>query len=119
MRHLLRCVGGHFVFTPPLRTSADDPANAAVASVLRAQTEHAFSLPGDGTGESGGAAVPVRTAPFAPGTLQVFAGRDSFHAVTPTRGPRERLVAVLCFASRPGVRNSPAVQQMFWGRTSS
>mmetsp|Transcript_14254 Transcript_14254/g.45799 ORF Transcript_14254/g.45799 Transcript_14254/m.45799 type:complete len:309 (-) Transcript_14254:125-1051(-) len=111
--------GGHFVFTPPLRTSADDPANAAVASVLRAQTEHAFSLPGDGTGESGGAAVPVRTAPFAPGTLQVFAGRDSFHAVTPTRGPRERLVAVLCFASRPGVRNSPAVQQMFWGRTSS
>ena len=30
----------------------------------------------------------------------------------------DRLVAVLCFAGEPGVRNSPSVQQMFWGRTA-
>ena len=33
-----------------------------------------------------------------------------------TRLCRELLVAVLCFAERPGVFNSAAVQKMFWGR---
>ena len=106
--------GGDFVFTPPIRTDAADLAAVPVASVLRAQTNESFELPTGG----GAPPVPVRTAPFAPGTLQVFGGRYSLHAVTPTSGARERLVAVLCFATRPGVRNSPAVQQMFWGRVS-
>jgi hypothetical protein len=31
--------------------------------------------------------------------------------------PCDRLVAVLCFASAPGVCNSPRVQEFFWGRS--
>ena len=106
--------GGEFLFTPPLRRSSADHATEAVASVLRAETELVFELPGLATREL--PAVPVHTAPFDPGTLQVFAGRYSLHAVKRTRGHPERLVAVLCFATEPGVMNSPAVQEMFWGR---
>ena len=62
-----------------------------------------------------GAACPsVRTAPFAPGTLQIFAGRTSLHRVSEVKG--ERLVAVYCFSDIEGFVNSPEVQRMFWGR---
>ena len=119
--------GGDFLFTTPLRTEQADLALEQVASVIREKTEYDFVTPPrpDAEGSSSSASespqaagdIPVRTAPFAPGTLQVFAGRYSLHAVTRTSGELERLVAVLCFATEPGVRNSPAVQQMFWGRT--
>ena len=111
--------GGAFLFTPPIRRSRGTPALESVASVLRAQTEFAFDIPA--APPKGSAALPeiaVRTAPFRPGTLQVFAGRYSLHAVTRTSGPRERLVAVLCFATEPNVRNSASVQKMFWGRSA-
>ena len=54
------------------------------------------------------------------GTLQIFAGRYSLHHVrrVPETATTDRLVAVLCFATEPGVINSPSVQQMFWGRTA-
>ena len=84
--------------------------------MLRAQTDYAFGDPPPAPPEQ--EAIAVRTAPFAAGTLQVFAGRYSLHAVTPVYGAPERLVAVLCFAGEAGVRNSPSVQQMFWGRTA-
>lgn len=117
--------GGDFLFTPPLRRSADELALDAVASVIRARTKHTFEEPpprstvaeSSRDTETLPALPVVRTAPFRPGTLQVFAGRYSLHAVTRTSGARERLVAVLCFATEPNVRNSPAVQQMFWGRS--
>jgi hypothetical protein len=128
--------GGDFVFTPPLRKTQSELALGSVASVLRAHTNYSFALDDDDDNahehehghDSDGRqankpanddAVPVRTAPFAPGTLQVFAGRYSLHAVTRTSGTRERLVAVLCFATEPNVRNTPAVQEMFWGRVIS
>ena len=111
--------GGDFVYTPSIRTDAVDLASAQVASILRAQTDFSFELPpteATDADETCVAPIPVRTAPFAPGTLQIFAGRYSLHAVKLMHGPRERLVAVLCFATAPGVRNSLAVQEMFWGR---
>ena len=123
--------GGDFVFTRPLRKTQSDLALGSVASVLRAHTNYSFALDEKGDkeekqtdGDEEAAvpvpvSVPVRTAPFAPGTLQVFAGRYSLHAVTRTSGTRERLVAVLCFATEPNVRNTPAVQEMFWGRAIS
>ena len=114
--------GGAFLFTPPIRRNQKTPALESVASVLRAQTNFAFDLPASQQMQKGEGdtheKIPVRTAPFQPGTLQVFAGRYSLHAVTPTSGPRERLVAVLCFATEPHVRNSAAVQKMFWGRSA-
>ena len=109
--------GGDFVFTPPIRSSDTQLADDEVASILRAQTSFRPALPPPPADAAADAAIPVNTAPFAPGTLQVFAGRYSLHAVTESAGERERLVAVLCYAAEPGVCNSPAVQQMFWGRT--
>ena len=141
--------GGVFEFTPPLRETAGDLAAAAVAAVVNAHSDYAVTCSGGGgcngnayssavppssprgasRAKSGGApaaepapeAVPVLTAPFTPGTLQVFAGRYSLHRVTDVApsATRDRLVAVLCFASEPRLRNSPEVQEMFWGRRSA
>jgi hypothetical protein len=99
--------GGAFEFTEPLRRSVDDLAFDTTAAVINDHSEYAV--------EPGGAACPaVRAAPFAPGTLQIFAGRCSLHRVSKVEG--ERLVAVYCFSDVEGFVNSPEVQRMFWGR---
>ena len=99
--------GGAFEFTEPLRRSVDDLAFETTAAVINDHSEYAV--------EPAGAACPsVRTAPFAPGTLQIFAGRTSLHRVSEVKG--ERLVAVYCFSDVEGFVNSPEVQRMFWGR---
>ena len=99
--------GGAFEFTEPLRRSVDDLAFETTAAVINDHSEYAV--------EPAGAACPsVRTAPFAPGTLQIFAGRTSLHRVSEVKG--ERLVAVYCFSDIEGFVNSPEVQRMFWGR---
>jgi hypothetical protein len=66
-----------------------------------------------------GAPATSEISDFAPGDLQVFGGRYCLHRVDPVQGDRDRLVAVLCFASEPGMVNSAVVQQMFWGRKSA
>ena len=85
----------------------------------------------DGSGDT------AETLEFEPGTLSIFCGSRCLHEVctvlyctvlyctvlyclhevTRVRGHTDRLVAVFCFATRPGVRNSAQVQQLFWGRT--
>eukprot|EP00808_Paulinella_micropora_P000012 g24682.t1 len=106
--------GGYFEYTPPLRSSDQDMVYPKVASVLRS---HSIYQPQGQETEPFDEAVETHRADFSPGTLMVFKGRYSLHRVTEVLGGRPRLVAVLCFADRPGVVNSPAVQQMFWGRT--
>ena len=59
----------------------------------------------------------AETLSFEPGTLSIFCGSRCLHEVTRVEGMRDRLVAVFCFATRPGVRNSAQVQKLFWGRT--
>ena len=99
--------GGAFEFTEPLRRSVDDLAYETTAAVINGHSDYAV--------EPAGAACPaVRAAPFAPGTLQIFAGRASLHRVSEVEG--ERLVAVYCFSDVEGFVNSPEVQRMFWGR---
>ena len=105
-------VGGEFEFTPPIRQSDDDLAEGIVAATVRSHSEF---MP---VTQHSRKAAPVTTASFAPGTLQIFAGRYCLHRVTQISGSRDRLVGVLCFASEPGVVNSPEVQKMFWGRTA-
>ena len=61
----------------------------------------------------------AETLRFEPGTLSIFSGSRCLHEVTRVEGERDRLVAVFCFATRPGVRNSEKVQKLFWGRTLS
>jgi len=60
----------------------------------------------------------ARNLEFEPGTLSIFQGSQCLHRVTQCYGPIDRLVAVLCFSTRKGYKNSPKVQEMFWGRTS-
>ena len=99
--------GGAFEFTEPLRRSVDDLAYETTAAVINGHSEYGV--------EPAGARCPaVRAAPFAPGTLQIFAGRSSLHRVSKVEG--ERLVAVYCFSDVAGFVNSPEVQRMFWGR---
>ena len=59
----------------------------------------------------------AETLKFEPGTLSIFCGSRCLHEVTKVEGEVDRLVAVFCFATSPGVRNSQQVQKLFWGRT--
>ena len=59
----------------------------------------------------------AETLQFEPGTLSIFCGSRCLHEVTKVEGYKDRLVAVFCFATSPGVRNSAQVQKLFWGRT--
>jgi len=59
----------------------------------------------------------VRRLAFEPGTLSIFHGRRALHRVTRCEGKRDRLVAILCFASEPNAVNSDSVRKLFWGRT--
>jgi hypothetical protein len=89
--------GGEFEYRHALRSDSD-PNYGGVAQVL-------------------GALDPeVRVNPLAPGTLNVFAGKNTLHRVAKIRGTRNRLVAVYCYYEQPGVRFSPAERIGFYGR---
>ena len=62
--------------------------------------------------------ISVNRLKFEPGTLSIFAGNECLHRVTECKGDKNRLVAVLCYGTRPGMKNSKEVQKMFWGRTA-
>lgn len=112
--------GGEFEYTPPLRHDQSvEGCSPLVASTINARSDYTCTA-----SVKEGVPVdppPVRTANFEPGTLQIFGGRYCFHRVKkiPESATKDRLVAVLCFSSQRGVVNSPEVQKMFWGRSSS
>lgn len=90
--------GGHFLCAHALRT-ADDERYDDVAAVL-----------------AGAAPERVRTLPMEPGTLVLFAGRRSLHAVSPVEGPTSRLVALLAYDTRPGTDSTPLLKRTRYGR---
>jgi hypothetical protein len=90
--------GGTFEYLPWLRNEADQNY-AGIARVI------------DGAREG------VRTLPFDAGTLALFRGHHSLHRVTPTRGQRDRLVAVLSYVRAPGVTFTPGARQLFYGHS--
>ncbi|NKB77500.1 MAG: hypothetical protein GKR96_10780 [Gammaproteobacteria bacterium] len=57
--------------------------------------------------------------PFSPGALLIFGGHQTIHRVTKVRGPKPRLVPVLCYSETPNQQNSESVRQLFWGRTGT
>ena len=75
------------------------------------------SLVGDGNSD-GPPPASARNLEFEPGTLSIFQGSQCLHRVTQCYGDVDRLVAVLCFSTKAGDRNSAKVQEMFWGRSS-
>ena len=59
----------------------------------------------------------VRSLPLAPGTLNVFKGKNTAHRVTPVEGDRARIVAVFSYFEEPGVSFSEKERLGFYGRT--
>lgn len=91
--------GGAFEYRPDLR-SADDPNYPGVAQLLA------------------GNDPALKSLTLAPGTLNVFRGRNTAHRVTPVRGGRSRMVAVFSFYEQPGVRFTTEEQIGFYGRAA-
>ncbi len=89
--------GGLFEYRSDLRT-AEDPNYDGVARLLR------------------GDDPALRAITLAPGTLNVFLGRNTAHRVTQVEGETDRIIAVFSFYDRPGVRFTPEEQQGFYGR---
>jgi hypothetical protein len=89
--------GGEFEYRRNLR-SAEEPNYDGVARLLAGKDPE------------------VRSVALSAGTLNVFAGRNTAHRAAPTRGPRERIVAVMSFVEQPGVMFSAAERVGFYGR---
>lgn len=91
--------GGSFEYVPRIRGRGDE--KSIVSAVL--------------DGDRG----RVRELPFTAGALLIFGGRQTLHRVTRVNGARPRLVPVLAYAERPGLKNSETVRKLFWGRTGT
>ena len=48
----------------------------------------------------------------------MFKGKNTAHRVTPSKGMRERIVAVFSYYERPGVMFSKEEQMGFYGRAA-
>jgi hypothetical protein len=58
----------------------------------------------------------VSTNTLAAGTLNVFAGRNTAHRVSPVIGEKSRMVAVFSYYDNPGVTFSSKERIGFYGR---
>jgi hypothetical protein len=89
--------GGEFEYRSNLRSDTD-PNYDGVASLLHSSNPE------------------VHVNPLAAGTLNVFAGKNTLHRVSPVRGARDRLVAVYSYYERPDVMFSDKERIGFYGR---
>jgi hypothetical protein len=90
--------GGEFQYRSDLR-SESAPNYDGVAGVLRDEDP------------------AVRTRAVAPGTLNVFKGKNTLHRITPPIGNKPRLIAIFSYYERPGVVFSAEERTGFYGRT--
>jgi hypothetical protein len=91
--------GGAFEYRRNLR-SADDPNHDGIRAVLA------------------GTDPDVGTARATPGTMTLFAGRNSLHRVAPVTGSGCRRMAVLSYMEEPGYLYSAEDRMRFYGRPS-
>jgi len=89
--------GGAFQYRRDLRRD-DDPNYDGVAALVRGEDPE------------------VVTLPLAPGTLNVFRGKNTAHRVTPVEGSVPRVIAVLSYYENPGVAFSAEERIGFYGR---
>ena len=89
--------GGEFQYRSGLRSNSD-PNYDGVGRLLS------------------GADDRVRTLPLAPGTLNVFKGRNTAHRVTAVDGDRARIIAVFSYYETPDVTFSDTERLGFYGR---
>lgn len=91
--------GGQFEYRSALR-SDDDPNYEGVARLLAGQDPE------------------VKRLRLAPGTLNVFRGKNTAHRVSPVEGGKDRIIAVFSYYERPGVSFSEEEQRGFYGRAA-
>lgn len=91
--------GGEFEYRSGLR-SETDPNYDGVARMLRGEDPK------------------VSVMSLAAGTLNVFAGKNTAHRVTPVRGAKSRVVAVFSYYDNPGVTFNSAERIGFYGRAA-
>ncbi len=91
--------GGDFEVAPLIRSAGDERYDD-VARVLAGDRE------------------PLTVLPMTPGTLLVFAGRNSMHRVTPLHGPTDRLVALFGYDTEPGTMSSELLKAVRYGRVA-
>lgn len=91
--------GGEFEYRTGLR-SETDPNYDGVARMLSGQDDQ------------------VQRMRVAPGTVNVFRGKNTAHRVTPVQGQTPRIIAVLSYYENPGVRFSDEERIGFYGRAS-
>lgn len=91
--------GGAFEYRTDLR-SADDPNYDGVARLLAGNDPEMQSMS------------------VVPGTLNVFKGVNTPHRVTPVKGRRARMIAVLTYYEQPGAMFTREEQLGFYGRTT-
>lgn len=90
--------GGEFEYRSGLR-SENDANYDGVARALKGDDRH------------------IRINALSAGTLNVFAGRNTLHRVSAVRGRVNRMVAVLSYYDKPGVRFSAEELIGFYGRS--
>ena len=91
--------GGEFEYRSGLRSDTD-PNYDGVARMLKGEDPK------------------VSVMALAAGTLNVFAGKNTAHRVTPVRGARSRVVAVFSYYDNPGVTFSDTERIGFYGRAA-
>jgi len=97
--------GGEFRLTQPIREKGDECGEESGKLFSNLEAVMAREQPG-----------LSRSLTFEPATLSIFSGSRCLHEVTKVDGERDRFVAVFCFSTEAGVKNSAKVQEMFWGR---
>jgi hypothetical protein len=65
-----------------------------------------------------GEAATVVTLPMTPGTLLVFAGRNSIHRVSPISGSTPRLVGLFGYDTKAGTMSSDLLKAVRYGRVA-
>ena len=58
----------------------------------------------------------VQQADLHPGTLVIFCGHNSMHRVTPVKGNRDIILAVLSYEQKPDVHLNEYTRMKFYGR---
>jgi hypothetical protein len=66
----------------------------------------------------GGAPDRVRIVPMTPGTLMLFAGRNSLHRVSPVEGDVPRLGALFAYDTRPDANSTEVFKMVRYGRAT-
>ena len=67
---------------------------------------------------SGDGVERVEIFPMTPGTLMIFAGRNSIHRVSAVRGAVPRMVALLSYDTRPDADSSEVFKYVRYGRST-